>query len=649
MSGAPDGWLEGNRQVLSLSVARLRDHLEGGANAAALTVELERVVAQLGAPSALDLVAHAFGLTPFERNLLLLCAAVELDGALPAACAAAAGDPRRAHPTFSLALAVLPGAHWSALSPSSPLRRFRLVELEPDGEGLAHGRLRIDERILHFLTGTGALDPRLDGIVDVLPRDAGALPASQELLVDRLIALWSRRDVAGGVPLVQLCGGDATAKLTLASAACARVGLRLYRARAADVPAPAFDRELVARLWHRETLLQPTALVIELDDADGPEVTRALAALLERLTGFVLVATRDSLRTHHRVSVRLDVSLPSTAEQELLWRTALGASADGLNGAVTSLVSQFSLGLPAIRAASLEAVERASQQEAPLDALLWDACRVQARPRLDHLAQRIDAVASWDDIVLPTMQLRMLRDLCSHVRQRARVYDEWGFGRRAGGLGISALFAGLSGTGKTMAAEVLARELRLDLYRVDLSQVVSKYIGETEKNLRRIFDAAEEGGVILLFDEADALFGKRSEVKDSHDRYANLEVSYLLQRMEAYRGLAILTTNMRTALDVAFLRRLRFIVDFPFPDAQQRAEIWSRVFPVGTPTHGLDPVKLARLHVAGGAIRNIALNAAFVAADENAPVQMRHLLHGARVEYLKIERQLNEAEVSGWT
>ena len=203
-----------------------------------------------------------------------------------------------------------------------------------------------------------------------------------------------------------------------------------------------------------------------------------------------------------------------------------------------------------------------------------------------------------------------------HVRQRAKVYDAWGFGAaRARGLGISALFAGPSGTGKTMAGEVLANELNLDLYRIDLSQVVNKYIGETEKNLRRVFDAAEEGGAILLFDEADALFGKRSEVKDSHDRYANIEISYLLQRMEAYRGLAILTTNMKSALDTAFLRRLRFVVQFPFPDAAQRAEIWRRVFPAPTPTEGLDFAQLARLQVAGGNIRNMALNAAFLAAE----------------------------------
>jgi SpoVK/Ycf46/Vps4 family AAA+-type ATPase len=280
---------------------------------------------------------------------------------------------------------------------------------------------------------------------------------------------------------------------------------------------------------------------------------------------------------------------------------------------------------------------------------LWEACRAQSRPRLDDLAQRIEPAAGWEDLVLPAPQRQILRDVAAHLRQRVRVYESWGFATKgARGLGISALFAGASGTGKTMAAEVLSDELRLDLYRIDLSQVVSKYIGETEKNLRRVFDAAEEGGAILLFDEADALFGKRSEVKDSHDRYANIEVSYLLQRMESYRGLAILTTNMKNALDTAFLRRIRFIVQFPFPDATQRAEIWRRIFPPETPTEGLDTDKLARLNVAGGNIRNIALNAAFLAADAGEPVGMAHLLRAARSEYGKLEKPLTGAEIGGW-
>jgi SpoVK/Ycf46/Vps4 family AAA+-type ATPase len=199
-----------------------------------------------------------------------------------------------------------------------------------------------------------------------------------------------------------------------------------------------------------------------------------------------------------------------------------------------------------------------------------------------------------------------------------------------------------------LSAEVLANELNLDLFRIDISSVVSKYIGETEKNLRRIFDAAESGGAILLFDEADALFGKRSDVKDSHDRYANMEVAYLLQKIEAYRGLAILTTNLKDSIDQAFLRRIRFVVQFPFPDATQRTEIWRRVFPEQTPVQKLAYNKLARLGVAGGNIRNIALNAAFLAADAGEAVGMEHILRSAQSEYVKLERPLTDQEVRGW-
>jgi SpoVK/Ycf46/Vps4 family AAA+-type ATPase len=229
------------------------------------------------------------------------------------------------------------------------------------------------------------------------------------------------------------------------------------------------------------------------------------------------------------------------------------------------------------------------------------------------------------------------------------VLDDWGFAHRDGrGLGISALFHGPSGTGKTLAAEVIARRLGFDLIRVDLSQVVSKYIGETEKNLSRIFDAADRGGCVLLFDEADALFGKRSEVRDSHDRYANIEVGYLLQRIEAFRGLAILTTNLKQVLDPAFMRRLRFVVAFPFPDTAERKKIWERSFPAATPREHIDFDRVARLQVTGGNIRSIALHAAFLAAAERAPVSMRHLWKASRDECARIEKAVTAAEIGGW-
>jgi SpoVK/Ycf46/Vps4 family AAA+-type ATPase len=355
-----------------------------------------------------------------------------------------------------------------------------------------------------------------------------------------------------------------------------------------------------------------------------------------------------------------EIDQPTAQEQRGLWQAVLGDRAAAMNGQIDALVSQFDLTAPMVRAIGQSVLQ---QGKPPADSpsgtdpgasqrwlmqQLWQTCRGQARPQLEDLAQAIATRATWEDLILPSEQKAILHEIAAHVRQRSTVYNHWGFGQSGRGLGISVLFAGASGTGKTMAAEVLANALQLDLYRIDLSAVVSKYIGETEKNLRRVFDAAEVGGAILLFDEADALFGKRSEVKDSHDRHANIEVSYLLQRMEAYRGLAILTTNLKDALDQAFLRRIRFTVRFPFPDARQREEIWRRVFPAGVPTEGLKPPKLARLNVAGGNIRNIALNAAFLAADAGEPVKMQHLLEAARSEYIKIEKPLVETEIKGW-
>jgi SpoVK/Ycf46/Vps4 family AAA+-type ATPase len=383
--------------------------------------------------------------------------------------------------------------------------------------------------------------------------------------------------------------------------------------------------------------------VLVLDDHDSGGAP--LHAVLDGLDGPLALLAREPVRGSAGALVGLDVPKPTASEQASLWRLALGPAGGGMDGAIDVLIGQFDLDPASIAAAAADA----QVAEAADTDTLWQAARRQARPRLDELAQHIEPSTDWDGLVLPIEQKRLLQEIVASVRQRYKVYETWGMaanGKR--GLGVATLFAGASGTGKTLAAEVIASALSLGLYRIDLSSVVSKYIGETEKNLRRVFDAAEQGGAVLLFDEADALFGKRSDVRDSHDRYANIEVSYLLQRMESYRGLAILTTNMKNALDSAFLRRLRFVVQFPFPDAALRAEIWRRVYPHSTPTDALDPGKLARLHVAGGNIRNIALNAAFLAADAGEPVRMAHMLRAARSEYAKLDQPLGETEVRGW-
>jgi SpoVK/Ycf46/Vps4 family AAA+-type ATPase len=307
------------------------------------------------------------------------------------------------------------------------------------------------------------------------------------------------------------------------------------------------------------------------------------------------------------------------------------------------LAGQFNLSQDSI--AAIVAQVRQSDAPEPFEEKVWQQCLARTRPGMDRLAEKLDPKATWDTLVLPEQETGLLRQIAAQVQVRARVYDDWGFRARMNrGLGISALFAGDSGTGKTMAAEVLANALKLDLYRIDLSAVVSKYIGETEKNLRQVFDAAEDGGAILFFDEADAIFGKRSEVKDSHDRYANIEINYLLQRMEAYRGLAILATNMKSALDTAFMRRLRFVVNFPFPGVTERRRMWERVFPPEARTDRVDHDRLARFTLTGGSIHNIALNAAFLAAQTDGPVTMPLIFEAARNEFRKLDRPINEAD-----
>jgi len=281
---------------------------------------------------------------------------------------------------------------------------------------------------------------------------------------------------------------------------------------------------------------------------------------------------------------------------------------------------------------------------------LFAAARQQSTQSLGGLARKIDPRRGWGDIVLPADRLQQLQEICSHVRHRAMVYEGWGFGRKLSlGKGVNVLFAGPPGTGKTMAAEVMAQELGLDLYQIDLASVVSKYIGETEKNLSRIFDEAESSNAILFFDEADALFGRRSEVRDSHDRYANIEVAYLLQRMESYEGMVILATNLRKNMDEAFTRRMHFSIELPYPDETQRRSIWETIWPPDTPREvDLDLDQMSRrFELTGGNIRNIAVAAAFLAAEDGQMITMRHLLHATRREYHKMGKLVLNGEFDG--
>ncbi|WP_066925698.1 ATP-binding protein [Streptomyces sp. NBRC 110611] len=595
---------------------------------------------------SLDALTACFGLSPFEQEIVLLAAAAELDPTTGARCAAASADPGHTHPTFSLALAALTDPHWSALTPVAPLRRWQLIALD-DETRLTTTRLRLDERILHFLVGSPYLDAKLHGLLR-RTHAPGTLPPSYDAAADRVAAGWS---AAGpDSPLrVELVGADLRTRADIAATAAARAGFGLYSMAAEDIPADPAARDRLARLWQREAVLLPAALLVEVGELDREQHAAADAFIVGAAVPLV-VSSPDPRRTGHPRGERVTVTRLSDEEQLGLWRDAFADIDELTEHHLGSLVAQFQLAPHVVRSAAAT-VRRDLPSSGALDAaeLAWQAGLTEARMGLDELGRRIEPRAGWDDLVLAERQTRILQEIVAHVRRRGTVHQEWGFAKSLrSGLGVTALFAGGSGTGKTLAAEVMAKELGLDLFIIDLSQVVSKYIGETEKNLSTVFDAAERGGALLLFDEADALFGKRSEVKDSHDRYANLEVSYLLMRMEAYRGLAVLTTNMKKALDSAFMRRIRFVVDFPFPGEKERAEIWRRVLPAQAPMKGIEPALLAQLTVSGGSIRNIALSGAFLAADEGDRLQMRHMLAAARTEYLKLERSLTPSEVQGW-
>jgi len=627
-------WIEINRHALNGELAWLRQVLENALNrdtdsAAEKPADTSRV---------LDFLCEEFQLSAFERTLLLLCAGVELEARIAHLCADHPGDVHAGYPTFGLALTVLPEPHWSAFSPQAPLRYWQLINIS-DTSRLTTARLSIDERILHYLLGVPALDTRLAGLLRDLPH-ALPLPPSQRQQAEHLHHIWSEKQ--GRFPLLGLYGSDPSGARAVAAHACGMLALRPLLMRTNDIPPDAGERALLARLLARECLLIRGALIIETDDRHETH----LAPLLDQLACPAILLGKPPAAVQQRC-ILTEIRKPLSGEQRDLWRGALMNAAEMDDTALLPITAHFDFSAEDIAAAAEEA--RSEMKNAASSQTLWQICRHRARGGLEGLAQRITPHATWSDLVLPAPQLAILHDTVRQVRHRNTVYEQWGFaGKSERGLGISALFAGESGTGKTLAAEVLAGELGLDLYRIDLSAVVSKYIGETEKNLEQLFAAAETSGAVLLFDEADALFGKRSEVKDSHDRYANIELAYLLQRMESYRGLSILTTNLKSSLDTAFLRRIRFVVQFPFPDVTQRTEIWRRIFPEALPRDELKLDQLARLHVSGGNIRNIALNAAFLAAEDGMPLSMLHLARAARTEYSKLEKPINEAEMGGW-
>jgi hypothetical protein len=637
---------------------QLSDASTCGSERASLDESLALAAAERGRaaavepPPALIILGQRLGLSDFEQDLVLLCSAMEFDTRIPGLCACAQNDAERPFPTFGLALAMLQDPAWDAITPGRPLRRWHLVEIEQAGDGsLLTSRLRADERIVHFLKGLNRLDDRLAAILVPLPATSErnpCLPQGQTALIEA-IRQQIELAVASGhrLPIVHLLGHGTESKWLVAQRVAATLGLDLYSLPVEALPGQATELDAMARLVQREAWLLPMGLYLDvrvLEDIDRSmaPASSTLARFLERMEGLVFLDS-DAMRPRLRRSCAAhEIPRPTATEQVDAWADAIGPDASDLPDV---LAGQFDLELSAIRQVVHEARGKGPTDAKTLLHLLWQACLAMTRPALEGVAERLRPRATWEDLVLPESETESLRRIADQVRWRIRVYDTWGFrSKQSRGLGIAALFSGESGTGKTMAAEVLANELELDLFRIDLAGVVSKYIGETEKNLRRLFDAAEAGGAILFFDEADALFGRRSEVKDSHDRYANIEIDYLLQRMESFRGLAILATNQKSALDPAFLRRLRFIITFPFPGPVERLAIWSRAFPAETPTACLEFERLSRLNLTGGSIHNVALGAAFLAAQRGTEVTMPLVLSALRAEYRKLDRPIPEAE-----
>ncbi|EMI22000.1 ATPase, AAA family protein [Rhodopirellula maiorica SM1] len=651
-----DHWQTVNETYLSRSLDWLRSRLQQLAEADDVSSPPEPQALASGLSDsntdldsdyqpALEVLAGRFQLSEFEKQVLLLSAAMEFDTRIAGLCVAAQGDAAKPYPTASLCFSLFDDGAWDLLSPERPLRHSHLIEIDRHPQvALTASPIRIDDRIASYIKGLNFIDERLSLLVSPLNQhDDNDLPPSQQAQVEQVLNSLQRAGETGHrYPIVQLLGPNDADKRSIAGELARHLGLRLYQLTADLIPHSIDDVDTFVRLWQRECQLVPMGLFLSIGDDGEKNTERSAMRLLERLSGIVVVDARDRLPDTRAPSLRVDVSKPSADEQLQSWADLLP---DSISDVAGQLVGQFDLTLSAISEIADAVSDIAEYTSDVISGQLWNACRQCTRPKLEELAQRIDVKSSWDDIVLADDALELLHQVAAQVRHRGKVLDQWGFRDKVNrGLGVTALFAGESGTGKTMAAEVIAHDLDLDLYRIDLSSVINKYIGETEKNLRRLFDAAESGGAILFFDEADALFGKRSEVKDSHDRFANVQVNYLLQRMESYRGLAILATNNKQSLDPAFTRRLRFIIDFNFPEAAERKQIWHRVFPESTPLSGLDYNHLAKLRLTGGNIYNIALNAAFAAASDLPSIDMPTILAASKSEMIKSQKPLNASD-----
>ena len=631
----------------------------------------------------LSWLKKTFGLSVFELDILVIALAPEIDLRYERLYAYLQDDITKKKPTVDLALNLLcptteakvaGRVHFAV---DAPLIRHSLLLLIGDPNQnkpplLSHA-LKVDEQIVNLILGQARLDARLASCCNLswplIVLEGLPLPvATKDALRGMVRKAWETRH-----PLrVYFHGAPGTGKLQMAEALAAEVGAPMLVVDLVRALASKTDFDQLLRLIFREAWFQDALLFLEGWDAVTQEPQSiAYPSLLEELKkdgGITLMAGTkpwDVAIDGPNDIIIVAFPMPELAERKTCWQANLTAKAIELSEPdLTSLADRFKLTPMQIHRAVEAARNQVHWQAAGNNSNaakcqetnkvtlkdLFAAARAQSGQDLALIAKKIQPKYTWDDIVLPDDIRAQLQEICQRVAHRNRVLGEWGFDAKLSlGKGVNALFAGPSGTGKTMAAEIIANELGLDLYKIDLSGVVSKYIGETEKNLDRIIRAAENNNAILFFDEADALFGKRSEVRDSHDRYANIEISYLLQKMEEYDGIAILATNLRQNLDEAFTRRLVFTVHFPFPNEASRQRIWTGIWPSATPiAEEVDLAWLSRqFKLSGGNIKNIALAAAFLAAEDGGVVTMTHLRHATKREYQKMGKALSEMELNG--
>jgi SpoVK/Ycf46/Vps4 family AAA+-type ATPase len=436
-------------------------------------------------------------------------------------------------------------------------------------------------------------------------------------------------------PVVEIYGKESTSKYTIAKYLSLHFDLSLYLMSSTVFSQLPNDIEEIRHCWEREALLNKSLLVIEYEnnlEKDYNINFKLFQFAKKKAQTPLIIFSNNQIKFPEEFLISFNIKLLNFLEQTSVWKSCLNQKITNLE--INQLVSQFNLSNDSIQSIcrqleiEIKSNNKKNQnQNKNKFKEVWNICRYYSRVRLEELTNRVEVSANWNDLVLPVEQYNLIEDVVICLKQKFKVYQEWEFCKKGNrGHSITVLFYGESGTGKTMAAEVIASELCLDLYSIDLSRVVSKYVGETEKRLEEIFSAAESGGAILLFDKADALFSKRVEVQDSHNYYANIQVSYLLQRIEMYKGLSILTTNFKDNLDSAFERRIQFMINFPFPNANLTTKIWRQIFLLKTPTFELNYELLGQLKVSGGNIRNIALNSAFIAANLGGSVTMNTYL-----------------------